>query len=43
MALVCVLNPCRLCNGCMVCQEPQPEPEEERGAAIDRAYEREEE
>ena len=30
MALVCSLNPCRLCDGCMECQGPQDDPEEVR-------------
>lgn len=38
MALVCILNPCRLCDGCMACQEASPEDEYNR--RIDAAYDK---
>jgi len=31
------------CNGCMACEEPQADPQEERDAEIDRSYDRLEE
>ena len=40
--MVCIYNPCRLCNGCMVCLEEQPDPEDERDRRIDAAYDKEE-
>lgn len=42
MALVCSLNPCRLCEGCMVCQEPQDDVKEEYNRRVDAAYDKEE-
>ena len=41
MALVCSLNPARLCDGCMACEEPQADPQEEYERRIDAAYDRE--
>ena len=40
MALVCSLSPDRLCNGCMECEEPQPDPQEDYNRRIDAAYDR---
>lgn len=41
--LVCSLNPARLCDGCMDCMEPQEDAQEDKDAAIDRAYDKLEE
>ena len=43
MALVCSLNPARLCNGCMNCMEPQADAQEEYNRRIDAAYDKLEE
>lgn len=40
MALVCSLNPARLCNGCMDCMEPQEDAQEEYNLRIDAEYDK---
>jgi hypothetical protein len=40
MALVCCLNPARLCDGCMECMEEQPDQDEEYNRRIDAAYDK---
>lgn len=40
MALVCSLNPARLCDGCMECFETQDDPQEEYNRRIDAEYDR---
>lgn len=46
MALVCSLNPARLCNGCMDCMEPQEDAQEDAqedyNRRVDAAYDKEE-
>ena len=43
MALVCCLNPARLCDGCMDCMDPQEDAQEEYNRRVDAEYDKLEE
>lgn len=40
MAMVCCLTFSKLCTGCMACQEPEPDPQEEYNRRVDAAYDK---